>query len=385
MKYWRGYLVAGILAAISLAFTSFAKAHSVLADMIYPYISRMLMTTLAQSSSGVSFNLWQLWLFLLIGAAVATVVLTILLRWNPVQLIGWALAVVSCICLCNNLLYGLNRYCSPLADDMHLEVTDYTVSELNEATLYFRDQANALALEVPRDKKGRVAYDSFATLAEQAGEGYENLMANEMISVFSGSTAPVKKQGLFAFKGNSGVTIPITGEASVNPNVPAGALPFAMCHEMAHRMSIYSDTDANLAAFLACYHHSDLHFRYSAYLMAYHYCYEALSSVPTATAKTCAEETDKGLNDQLRKDLEDVAKFYGKSEKTDSTHVSQKQDETQEETSVVTFSQYSHTSDLLANWYIDKFILPLHREEDLPFDPYDPNQVDLSGLVNAGD
>ena len=39
---------------------------------------------------------------------------------------------------------------------------------------------------------------------------------------------PVKKQSLLRSKGDSGITVPLTGEACVNPNVPEAALPFAM-------------------------------------------------------------------------------------------------------------------------------------------------------------
>ena len=36
LKYWRGYLVAALLAALTWALTEFAKAHTTLVDMIYP-------------------------------------------------------------------------------------------------------------------------------------------------------------------------------------------------------------------------------------------------------------------------------------------------------------------------------------------------------------
>ena len=47
------------------------------------------------------------------------------------------------------------------------------------------------------------------------------------------------------------------------------------------------------------------------------------------------------------------------------------------------FSEYDDVSDLLACWYIEKFITPLHKEEEFIFDPLDPTQVDISGIVNA--
>ena len=55
MKYWRGYLVAAILAACTWAFQEFAQSHSKLVDMVYPYITRMIQTFMAGWSGGVEF------------------------------------------------------------------------------------------------------------------------------------------------------------------------------------------------------------------------------------------------------------------------------------------------------------------------------------------
>ena len=411
MKYWRGYLVAGILAAITIALNSFAQAHTILVDMVYPYLSRMVLTTLADWSGSMSFALWQILLIAVIAAILVTVVLMIIFRWNPVQWLGWVLAFISCIVLLNTVIYDLNAYASPLADDVRLEITDYTVSELNEATVFFRDKANELASAVQRNKKGEPDIGSFKDLAAQAGEGYSNLTYEQAMSVFAGSTAPVKKQGWFRSKGDTGMLIPLTGEAAVNPNVPNAALPFAMCKEMAHRMSIYGDADAGYAAFLAGTANSSELFQYSSYLMAYFYCYQALENIPTSTAQACATDTDKGVNELLRADLEKCSKFFGDTGSannlknpeartipqettapTQNTTVptgtepaGTETTDTQpvETTPAITFSSYSSITDMLASWYVQIYITPLHQEEDAPFDPLDPNQVDISGIVNA--
>ena len=405
MKYWRGYLVAAILAAITWALESFARSHKVLVDMIYPYISRLIMTSLADWSGGMNFNLWQVLLLVLISAGLVSIVLMILLRWNPIQWGGWVLTAVSCIFMLNTVVYGLNQYASPLADDIRLEITDYTVSELNETTLFFRDKANELASTVQRNSKNQVDIGSFEELAQIAGEGFKNLTYEEAISVFAGSTAPVKKQGWFRSKGDTGIMVPLTGEASVNPSVPNAALPFAMCKEMAHRISIYSDADAGFAAILAGMHHSDPRFQYAAYLMAYFYCYESLESIPTSTAQACAAETVKGVSQQMADDLKTCKKFFGDvvpsanlrtAEATNARTVPQETtapttstDPTEEtgvpeETKVtITFSSYSSITDLLASWYVQTYIAPLHAEEEITFDPLDPTHVDISGIVNA--
>ncbi len=382
MKYWRGYLVAAILAAITWALVQFAQAHSVLVDMIYPYMTRLVVTSMATWTGSMSFCLWQVLLIGMVVAGIVTVILMILLKWNFFQWLGWVLAAISCVVLLHTTIYGLNQYASPLADDVRLEITDYTVSELNEATVFFRDKANALAQQVSRDSKGNPDFGTFEELAEKAGDGFEVLTYEQAISVFAGSTVPVKKLGWRLFYGGQfGVTVALTGEAAVNPKVPSAILPFAMCNEMARRMSIYSDADAAFAAFLAGTANPSEAFQYSAYLMAYNYCYTALSAIPTSTAQACAAETDKGVDPKLRTDLESYEKFFG--EAVAENNRAKIPEAAKDENSPISFSEYSSAADLLTNWYIQTYIVPQHVEEEQPFNPLDPNQVDLSGLVNA--
>ena len=55
MKYWRGYLVAALAAVGIWGLQVFAEAHSVLVDMVYPYITRLIQTSLADWSGTVTF------------------------------------------------------------------------------------------------------------------------------------------------------------------------------------------------------------------------------------------------------------------------------------------------------------------------------------------
>ena len=147
MKYWRGYIVAALVAVFTGALMLFAEAHTVLVDMIYPYLTRMIQNYLTFWSSGFDFCLWQLLAVLLVVLAIATVVLMILFKWNFFQWLGWVLACVSVGFCLHTGIYGLNTHCSPLAQDIRLNVSEFTITELVNATTYYRDQANALVLQ----------------------------------------------------------------------------------------------------------------------------------------------------------------------------------------------------------------------------------------------
>ena len=65
MKYWRGYLVAFIFAAITWALMQYGQAFTNLVDMVYPYVTRMAQIFLSGWSSGVDFCVWQVLLLVL--------------------------------------------------------------------------------------------------------------------------------------------------------------------------------------------------------------------------------------------------------------------------------------------------------------------------------
>jgi hypothetical protein len=339
-------------------------------DMAYPYVTRLVMTTLAEWSAGTSICLWQLVLFLLIVGFAAVIFFAIRRKWNISRVIGWCLAVLSLIYLLDTGIYGLNVYTGPLSEDIQLEITGYTVNDLAETTKFLQDQANTLAQKVNRDSKGNVDFAEFDTLAEQTGDGFKVLTYEKGWSVFAGSTAPAKKMGmgwLWSLFGKGGTMVALTGEVTVNTNVDELALPYIMCEQTAKRMSILKGPDASFAAYLACMENESEEFQYSAYFMAYRYCYDALKEVADVSAldqTACAE-----LVHDMR-EFNDLGIMEFEASKLAAARE-------------VTEGDYSSITDCLVSWYIQEYILPLHAEEEAKFDPLDESQVDLSGLVNA--
>ena len=118
MKYWRGYLVAAIIAACSWGLKAFAETHTKLVDMVYPYVTRMIQTYLANWSAGVDFCVWQVLLLVLVVLVLASVVLMLLFKWNAVQWGGWVLALICTVGFANTAVYGLNEYSGALVEDI---------------------------------------------------------------------------------------------------------------------------------------------------------------------------------------------------------------------------------------------------------------------------
>ena len=365
LKYWTGYLTAAILGAFSWALLQFGEKFTTLVDMIFPYVTRTVMGYLAEWSAPLSFCLWQLIVVAAAVVLIATIVLMIVMRWNPVRWAGWVAAVCALVYLLHTVVFGLNYYAGDLADDIRLEKRLYTVEELADATTYYRDMANLLSDQVKRDANGNVEFAEFDVLAAQAADGFDTLVHDYYYPVFAGSTLPVKELGWadwFTQKGITGVTVGLTGESAVNPQIPQVALPFTMAHEMAHRMCIAGERDGNFAAYLACSGNESVEYQYSAYFMAYKLCFDVLNMRDS----NAAARIQRGENEKLYQDLLTYKEFFAESAGGALDAVA---DES--------------VCDLLVSWHIQEIVLPSVTVEIRPFDPLDESQVDLTGIVNA--
>ncbi len=365
MKYWRGYLVAAFLAIATFAITQFAAGHRLLMDMVYPYMVRMLLPEVTAWSNGVDFCLWQTLLVMVIGGIVLSILLMILLRWNPIQWFGWVLAVSCLFSFVNNGLFSLGQYSTAMAEDLLMEMQDYSVDALEDAAIYYQDKASVLSRQVNRDDSG-VIFSSFEDLNAQAGEGFHYLTYKRGFAIFSGDTSPVKELGwsdLYSRQGVTGMTVYLTGESAVNPQMPQVGLPFAICKEMAKRMMIYNDSEANFAAFLASACHDNLpnEFQYSAYLMAYRAIYNTIASQNSVRAKEIQASLDASVSTLVKEDLDRYNSFFPAEQATEPD---------------VLFT------DLLVSWHIQEVVIPLTPVEDNGFDPMDETDERLQDIVN---
>ena len=379
MKYWRGYLTAAILGALAWVLLQMGQKYTTLVDMVYPYVTRSVQSFLTAWTGPFDFLVWQTAVIFLAIALIAALVLVFIFKARVIRWFGWAAAAVAAVILLNTGIYGLNKFSGPIEDDLRLDMVDYTQTELENATKFYRDMANELAAKVTRDENGEVAFAEFETLAQKTGDGYRTLARERSFSIFGGDYTPVKKlgwAGIYSALGKTGVTVALTGEAAVNPNIPDQGIPFAMAHEMAHRLCIARDDDANFSAFLACAENDDVEYLYSGYFMAYRFCIAALQSVDADAAETLAA----GCSEQLLADLQGYDRYFDENRDEQMTLLVAEVTDTYEEATTDETVRYSSVCDYLVNWHIDQYVEEEIVEEK--FDPFDETQVDLSGLVN---
>jgi hypothetical protein len=111
---------------------------------------------------------------------------------------------------------------------------------------------------------------------------------------------------LQSYTGYGGYLFPYTGEAHVDFYVPSFALPFTVCHEMAHQQGFGSESEANMIGFLACRASQNKAFVYSAYADMQAYALRELWYRDSVQAKKYLP----GIPPILRKDRDLLARHY---------------------------------------------------------------------------
>jgi hypothetical protein len=198
-----------------------------------------------------------------------------LLLW----LSGFTLAAV-CVYFLFTLLWGGTYYAEKLETRLGLQTGPQEEEILFRTALRHQEDVIRYAGSVPRDGSGAADAGGFDVLAPEAARSVRALMERVPDLFGTAVVSPPKRTvsyPVLGVLGISGIYSPFTGEAIVNTISTDPFLPSVMCHELAHRLGFAPEEDANFVAFLACMESEDPLFRYSGALMAYAYCYGALS------------------------------------------------------------------------------------------------------------
>ena len=258
----------------------------------YRSASKAVESLLADVTGVVPFAIWDFLTLGLVVWAIVALVRAIRARRSIVPWLSWV-ALVSALTLSLFCGWALNHYAPPLSQEIGLDVREYTTDELADATAHYLQSSAELAGEVAREDDGTLSDPDFFGTARLAGRAYTTL--GDTYEVFSGgSDAPAKALLLWGtpllYSGYVGIFWAPTGESGVPLDCAAGDLGFIMCHEVAHRLGIASEEEANFAAYLACSESDDAYLRYSGEFNAFCYCANALLSQDPERAQQVVSE-----------------------------------------------------------------------------------------------
>lgn len=195
------------------------------------------------------------------------------------------------------LAWGLNYDRPPVARLLGLDPAPAAAAEVHALCRELLAAAAAERDGLPEDARGVLRlWDGALGALGRAPEGYARLAVLQPL--FAGprrAPKPLATSKLFSHLGISGIYVPFTGEANVNVDVPAPALPFAACHELAHQRGFAREDEASFVGYLACRAHPDADFRYSAAFEGFLESLAALQPFAGAAARSLAREAAPGV------------------------------------------------------------------------------------------
>lgn len=301
------------LAALAAAAVYFARENPEFITESYGPVSRAISGILSNIFSVVSVSFAEFAIIWFVIAAVAAVIYTAYRRsfagW--LRLISYGALLAAGIYAGFIFFWGLNYYSLPLAETLDITLLEPDREKLYETAIYYLEKANETAVLVDRNADLTCDLGSFQQLAEGCADGYENLA--EKYPRFEGSYAPPKKVANSYWMSKThitGVYCPITGECNVNPDSAPASLPFTMMHEIAHRLAVNPENEANFTAVLACRESSLPEFQYSGYYTAFIYLYNQVSRLD----KTMQAALWISMCDELEADVLASIDHYDKND-----------------------------------------------------------------------
>lgn len=172
----------------------------------------------------------------------------------PLQVINFSLILY----LTFKILWGLNYSRLPIATQLKISDEKYNTEQLVSLGQYFVNRLNSLQ-HVKKENY------NINQLREKAKAAYDNMQRkNAFFSYPVPAVKPVLNSWVITKIGIEGYYSPLSGEANVNMRLPATALPFITCHEIAHQLGVAREDEANLVGYLVASNSDDPFFRYSA-------------------------------------------------------------------------------------------------------------------------
>ena len=343
-----------ILSAVFLLLTAaLAAVANYMPELFFAFytdFSRDALAFLSGITAPFPFAVWEVLLALIVLLALYFLVRNLAQRKGFFCWLAGVILLVSVMVFLFVGLWGLNHFAPPVAQRVGLEVAEgYSKEQLIATTKYMAEQAGYWADQVERDENGSPVVDE-TRMAKQAVEGYQVLAQTNPF--FDGSDAPAKvllADEAFSYMGVTGIFIAYTGESCFNPGSYSASVPFTMCHELAHRLTVAPEDEANFCAFLACKESSSPAFQYSGWYSAFVYTYNALHRVDREAAYAIWDT----MSERLRQDCRDASDHYDKYE-GEVQEAAQKVNDTylkvfKEESGI---QSYGEVADLLIAWYL---------------------------------
>ncbi len=203
-----------------------------------------------------------------------------------------------------NLAWGLNYNRTGIANQLQLQVRNYSTTDLQEVLQVIVSRLND-ADSMAHVKRPWLAQHAY--LFMEAVRSYKELAIRYDFATYK---SPSVKRSLFSYLGNylgfTGYYNPFSGEAQVNTTVPLSIQPFTTCHEMGHQLGYAKENEANFSGYLAAHASNNVAFRYSVYFEMYIYAARGLYVRDSNLVKQYTHQLDSSV----KRDYRDLSAFF---------------------------------------------------------------------------
>ncbi|WP_289039783.1 DUF3810 domain-containing protein [uncultured Zobellia sp.] len=199
------------------------------------------------------------------------------IRKFPFQFLRNVVVVLSVFYFTFNLVWGLNYYRKPIAENFAIRdsIQTHEVIDLAERLIV---KTNQLQFNLTSDSTKRVQVPYTRNeIFDKTVNGYEQLQ--EELPFLEYDHRSLKKSmfsTLASYMGIGGYLNPFTNEAQVNALTPEFRFPVVSGHEVGHQVGYSKENETNFIGYLVTVKNDDPYFQYSASAYALSHCLSAI-------------------------------------------------------------------------------------------------------------
>ena len=313
----RNLIISGIVLIISSVLIGVATRVDGFAQWYSTNVYPVLVTTMGRFFGWFPFSVSEIILYIILlyvlGTLISTVVLMFFKEEKGLRFLKWLTStlLIASILFCLFVVNcGINYHRDSFAEVSGLEVREYSVEELLQASQWLTQRVNETSQLVPRDEDGVMMLtvnvrDASRVAMRGVGEEFPALRG------YVPPPKPMMNSWLLSSMQVAGIFIPFTIEGNYNWQMVPYNIPFAATHELVHVLGFMAEDEANFIAFLACIRSEEVEFQYSGYLRGWIYVRNALRRVDAEAADELFYLFDEGVKADLAANREFWARFDG--------------------------------------------------------------------------
>ena len=257
--------------AVILKIITFSKnfIENFYSRIVYKFISE----NIGNLTSLISFSLGEILLIIFILLIILYILLSIkkilFSKHNlkdKLKIFGNCIYNIVCLVIIIYIVFmavwGLNYYRVPLIENY----SQYNDNPITNDDIYsLADNIIKNINNLKDEMKYTKVITNYQALNRMVEAEYNKVFEEfDFLAMPYSKTKPIMMSKLFLHLQITGIYSPFTSEANVNTLIPNVSLPFTIAHEMAHKIGIAYEDEANFISYVACSKHSDPFVKYSA-------------------------------------------------------------------------------------------------------------------------